>query len=114
MSKLKISTAVALGALMAAGAASTAGAQGYGRYDDHRFEAQRGDQRLTTSYVDGLQWRIQQAARERRISWGQAQELQRELSRVQPLAYRYQTGQARPGEVTLLERTVSRIEAATS
>lgn len=111
MSTRKIVIAFAMGALATAGVAATASAQP-DRYDQ-RFDAQRGDQRLTTSYVDGLQWKIQQAARERRISWDQARDLQAQLSRVQPLAYRYQTGQARPNEVLMLERTVSRIERAT-
>jgi hypothetical protein len=35
--------------------------------------------------------------------------LQDELNQVKPLAYRYQTGQARQWEVARLERTVDRI-----
>lgn len=87
-----------------------------GRYYDHGFERgyDRGyDQhrvdRLSTGYVDGLDWKIQNAARQGRISWREAQELRQDLNRVKPLAYRYQTGQARQWEVDRLQRTVDRI-----
>jgi hypothetical protein len=126
MSKSKVVAAAAVSVLMFAGTASSASAQ-IGRYDgdgnDRRHDQRhdqgrdhedlRGGGQLTTGYVDGLQWRIQQAAREGRISWGQARNLQQDLTRVQPIAFRYQTGQARRWEVDQLQRVVSRIEAVT-
>jgi hypothetical protein len=77
------------------------------RYYDHRFDRQV--DRLSTGYVDRLNLRINDAAREGRISWRQARDLQDQLNQVKPLAYRYQTGQARQWEVNRLERTVDRV-----
>lgn len=77
--------------------------RGYDRGYDHRVD------RLSTGYVDSLNWKIQNAAREGRISWREARDLQGDLNRVKPLAWRYQTGQARPYEINRLERTVDRI-----
>jgi hypothetical protein len=118
MSKITRTSIAILGAATLASIASAANAQPGRYYGDrgdytHRYE-QRADNRLTSAYVDGLQWRIQEAARERRISWNQARDLQHDLSRVQPIAYRYQTGQARPWEVNQLQRTIDRIDAVTS
>ena len=81
-----------------------------GRFYDrgHDYGFNRHD-RLSTAYVDSLNWRINNAAREGRISWREARDLQNELNQVKPLAYRYQTGQARQWEVNRLERTVDRI-----
>jgi hypothetical protein len=79
-----------------------------GRYYDQERDYGRSE-RLTTGYVDSLNWRINNAAREGRISWREARDLQNELNQVKPLAYRYQTGQARQWEVNRLERTVDRI-----
>ena len=72
------------------------------------------DSRLNTSYVDSLDWKITNAAQRGVISWGEARELRGELRSVQPLAYRNQTGQARPWEIRRLENVVSRIESATT
>jgi hypothetical protein len=66
----------------------------------------------TTGYVDGLDWKITNAAREHRISWQEARELRDDLRRVQPIAYRVQTGQANGWERQRLDRTVARIESA--
>jgi hypothetical protein len=81
-----------------------------GRYYDHGRNYGRAD-RLSTTYVDSLNWQINNAAREGRISWREARDLQNQLNQVKPLAYRYQTGQARQWEVDRLERTVDRIDS---
>lgn len=111
MNKLKITTAVAAAALamtgMAAGAAQAQPWRDYDRHEDYRGN-------LTSSYVDSLEWRINNAAQEGRISWGQARSLQRELRAVQPLAWRVQTGQASRYEYQRLSSAVNRIEAATN
>lgn len=107
MTKLKTLAAVAASTIALGGAAvTTAQAQPW-----HHAYA---DNRLTTSYVDGLDWKITNAARNGAISWGQARELRMELRRVQPLAWRVETGQARPWEVNNLERVVDRIDNLTS
>jgi hypothetical protein len=119
MKKILLSLA-ALGAVAAA--AAPAAAQDYGRYgryggygDYGRYGGYHQDYRtgrLTTPYVDSLDWKIVNAAREGRISWGEARDLRREFREVQPIAWRVQTGEARPWEVARLDRVVSRIEAA--
>ena len=110
MTKLKMFAAVAASTLALGGAAVTT-AQAQPWY--HGYNAYNGDNRLTTSYVDGLEWKIDNAARNGAISWGQARELRGELRSVQPLAYRVQTGQARPWEVNRLEAVVNRIDNLT-
>lgn len=77
----------------------------YDRGHDRRVD------RLSTSYVDSLDWRIDNAARQGRIDWREAQDLKHDLNRVKPLAWRYQNGQARPWEVDRLQRTVDRINS---
>jgi hypothetical protein len=72
------------------------------------------DNRLTTSYVDSLDWKITNAAQRGVISWDEARDLRGELRSVQPLAYRVQTGQASGWEVRRLESTVNRIDSATN
>jgi hypothetical protein len=69
---------------------------------------------LTTSHVDSLRWRIDNAARMGEISWSQARNLHMQLRRVQPIAYRVQTGVATRGEYNRLARTVDRIERMTA
>ena len=71
-------------------------------------------QPLTTPYVDSLDWKITNAAREGRISWGEARELRGELRSVHDLAWRNQTGQIRPWEYRRLASTVHHIEARVS
>lgn len=108
MTNLKTMMAIAASTIAIGGAAvSTADAQPWrgGYYSDSR---------LTTSYVDGLQWKINSAARDGVISWGQARDLRAQLRSVQPIAYRAQTGQARPWEVRRLEAVVDRIDSLTS
>jgi hypothetical protein len=112
MTKLKMIAAVAASTLALGGVAvTTAQAQPW----HHEYYEHNGynDSRLTTSYVDGLNWKITNAARNGAISWGQARELRGELRGVQPLAYRVQTGQARPWEVNRLEAVVNRIDNLT-
>lgn len=114
MTKLKTIAAIAAStlALGSAGVATTAMAQPWHHdYDDDGYR--NTDSRLTTSYVDGLDWKITNAARNGMISWGQARELRGELRSVQPLAWRVQTGQARPWEVNRLENVVNRIDGLT-
>ncbi|MGA0606254.1 hypothetical protein ACO2Q0_09660 [Phenylobacterium sp. VNQ135] len=112
MTKLKFTTAIAAATLAVTGvAAGAAQAQPWRDYERH--EEYRGGN-LTSSYVDSLEWRINNAAREGRIPWGQARQLQRELRAVQPLAWRVETGQASRYEYQRLSSTVNRIEAATN
>jgi hypothetical protein len=66
----------------------------------------------TTGYVDGLNYRIDQAARQGRISWNEARNLHMMTHEAQPLAWRVQTGQARPWERARLERLVGQVNAA--
>jgi len=109
MTKLKMIAAAAASTLMLGGAtvATTAQAQPWHQHYSGR------DSRLMTPYVDGLAWKIDNAARTGRISWREARDLHAELRAVQPLAWRYQTGQARPHEVNRLERVVNRIDGLT-
>ena len=107
---------LSLAAIAAVGtAASPAAAQPWrGDHDHGRYEHRTGyrNGRLTTAYVDGLEWKINNAARQGRISWGEARELRREFRQVQPLAWRVETGSARRWEVERLDRAVTRIEQA--
>jgi hypothetical protein len=108
---------IALAATTALAAAVPAAAQpwrGDNDYRDDRRYEHRGhvDHRLTTSYVDSLEWKIRNAAQERRISWQDARELREQLRQVQPLAWRVETGRASSWEHQRLERTVNRIERA--
>lgn len=112
MKKLLIALAATatLGAAAAPAAAQPWG-YGYERGHDRGYDRHYGGQ-LTTSYVDSLEWRINNAAREGRISWGSARQLRDELRQIQPLAWRVQTGQASRREFQRLSRGVDRIEAA--
>jgi hypothetical protein len=67
------------------------------------------DGRSPTAYVDGLQWQIDTAAREGRISWQQHRWLQRDLNEAKPLAYKVETNTAAPWERDRLDRDVSEI-----
>ena len=108
MTKLKTILAIAASAIAIGGAAvSTANAQPW-RHDYYS------DNRLTTSYIDGLQWKINNAARDGRISWGEARDLRAQVRSVQPIAWRAQNGQARPWEVNRLEAVVNRVDSLTS
>jgi hypothetical protein len=111
MTKLKTFAAIAAStlALSAATVATTAQAQPW----NHGYSNRGVDGRLTTSYVDGLDWKINNAAQYGRISWGQARNLRAELQGMKPIAWRVQTGQARPYEVNRLENFVNRVDSLT-
>jgi hypothetical protein len=70
--------------------------------------------RLTTAYVDSLEWKIDNAAQAGALSHGQANRLRSELHEAQPLAWRVETGQARGYERHRLQGLVSDIEGAVS
>ena len=114
MTKLKMIAAAAASTIAIGGmAVTTAQAQPWRHYDNDYNRGYVHDSRLTTSYVDGLQWKINNAARNGVISWGQARDLRMQLRSVQPIAWRVQTGQARPWEVNRLEAVVNRIDSLT-
>lgn len=110
MTKMKTLAAIAASTVAISGIGITA-AQAqpwhHGYYSDAR------DSRLMTPYVDGLAWKIDNARNQGRISWREARDLHAQLRSVQPLAYRYQTGQARGYEVQRLARVVNRIDSLT-
>jgi len=111
MTKLKTLATIAASTLAIGGAtvATTASAQPW----HHNYHNEYNDNRLTTSYVDGLGWKIDNARSRGMISWRQARDLHSQLREVQPLAWRYQNGQARPWEVRRLEAVVNRIDSVT-
>ena len=111
MKKLKTLAAIAASTLALGGAvATTAQAQPW----HHDYYNHRSDDRLATPYVSGLVWKINNAARNGWISWGEARRLREEAVAVQPLSYRYETGRARPDEVRRLAAVVDRIDRITS
>ena len=118
MKKILLSLA-AVGAIAAA--ASPAAAQswpGYGPPDagrpyQDRYDGYRGPDR-PAGYVDNLDWKINNAAREGRISWDEARELHGEFRDVQPIAWRVRTGRASRWEAVRLDRTLAHIERAVS
>lgn len=121
MTKLKTFAAIAASTMALTGVTVTAAqAQPWNHdryYDNQRYDNQRyenHDSRLTTSYVDGLDWKINNAARQGQISWRDARGLRGELQQMKPIAWRVQTGQARPWEVNRLEQFVNRVDALTS
>jgi hypothetical protein len=118
LKKIIIASSAAL--TMTGVAASIANAQPYRYYGDRSYSdryygagieerRERRTDRLTTAFVDSLNWRVQNAAREGRINWREAQRLQNDLNSVKPLAWRYQNGQARQWEVDRLQQTVDRV-----
>ena len=68
--------------------------------------------RLTTGYVDGLAWKIDNAVQTRVISPGQGNRLHAELREAQPLAWRVQTGEARGYQRQRLDDLVADIEGS--
>ena len=109
MRKFKYMALIGASALAVSAASTlTAQAQPWG------YHGPAYDSRLNTSYVDSLDWKITNAARNGVISWGEARDLRGQLRSVQPLAYRVQTGQARGYEVQRLRAVVNRIDAATN
>lgn len=107
---LSLAAAAALGLAAAPAAAHS---WGHDRYDHQHHGGAYGD-RLATPYVDGLEWKIRNAARNGWISWGEAHHLLAELRSVQPLAWRYQTGQAARWELRRLASVVDHIDSRTS
>lgn len=108
---------IALAATTAlAAAAAPAAAQSWRGDNDHRDFRDNGrghaTSQRTTGYVDGLEWQINNAVQERRISRGEGRQLLADLRQVQPLAWKVQTGRASGWERQRLERTVSRIQEA--
>jgi opacity protein-like surface antigen len=110
---LSLAAVAALAAAAAPAAAQEGRWAGRGGYDYGRHQTYGGaPYRLTTPYVDGLDWKIRNAAQEGRISWGEARELRREYLQVKSIAWRVQTGEARRWEIERLDRVVTRIEQA--
>jgi hypothetical protein len=107
MTKKNIFAAIGASALMLTGTVATpAAAQAY-RYYDRSHHDYNGS--LSTSYVDSLEWRINNSP----MPYGERRALMRELRQIQPLAYRVQTGQASRWEYNRLVAGVNRIENAT-
>jgi hypothetical protein len=100
---------------LAVSAVSTAAAQAqpWHDYGPARY-APASDARLTTGYVDRLDARVANAARERLISWQEARDLRGELRDARALAWRVQTGRADRWEVRRLGNSLGRVEAAVS
>jgi len=116
MKKILLSLA-AVGAVVAAAAPAAAQpwrdyGPGPARFDGYHQPYHDG--RLSTGYVDSLDWKIRNAARNGRISWDQARALRGEVRAVQPIAWRVQTGQASRWETARLERTVDHVEYVVS
>ena len=112
----------AAAALAAAVVPATAQPYGYGADRGQTYEQPRAyEQQQAYGYapgrhvmgrLTGLDRRIQDAAQERRISWGQARDLRSDLQRVRPIAWRIENGRASGWERQRLETTVSRVEYA--
>ena len=96
---------LSMAAVAALGAAAVPAAAQPWRGDHDRYEGQR-----FTGRYDALEWQIQQAAQERRISWNEARELQRMWRDAQPLAWRVETGRASGWERQRVFNTMNRIE----
>jgi hypothetical protein len=114
MTKLKLMAAISATALMLGGTVATTASAQPGRYYDRDYNHydrynHYDSGRLTTSYVDSLEWRINNSP----IPFGERRALLRELRQIQPLAWRVQTGQASRWEYNRLVNGVARIERAT-
>lgn len=100
----------AAAALMAA--AAPAAAQDWrGQNDGYNSRPHAGAQR--NNLLTGLEWKIDNAAREGRLSRAEARNLMGELRQVQPIAWKVQAGRATSWERQRLDRVVNRIERAT-
>lgn len=88
--------------------------QGYG-HREYRGEGRASAGRnLTSSYVDSLEWRINNAAQEGRLPRYEARRLISELRQIQgPAIYRVENGRASAWEIRRVSNVVERIEAAT-
>jgi hypothetical protein len=110
MTKLKMMAALGASALMLGGTIATTASAQPGRYYDRSYDrGYHNDGHLTTSYVDSLEWRINNSP----IPGGERRALLRELRQIQPLAWRVQTGEASRWEYNRLAQGVARIERAT-
>jgi hypothetical protein len=107
----KILLSLAATAAIVAAAAPAAAPPWRGDPNTARDRGYVGSQ-LNTSYVDGLEWKINNAAQQRAISRGEQRQLLSELRQIQPIAWRVQTGQASRWERQRLENGVARIESA--
>jgi hypothetical protein len=96
-----------------AAAAAPAAAQSWRGQDSYAQRGYGGSQ-LSTGYVDALEWKIQNAVNEGRISRGEGRSLMAEFRQVQPLAWRVETGRASGWERQRLQRAVTRIDQAVS
>ena len=117
MTKLKTIAAIAASTLALGGAAvaTTAQAQPWDHgYTDNRAYDHHIDGRLTVQYINGLDWKISNAARQGRLSWRDARDLRAQLQDMKPLAWRVQSGRARPYEVNRLERFVNQVDSLTN
>lgn len=109
--------------VMAGAIVAPAMAQPYGNYqhgyDNGRREYQDAGRatvgrNLTSSYVDSLEWRINNAAQQGRISRFEARRLLSDLRQIQgPAIYRVENGRATDWEIRHVSSIVSRIQAAT-
>ncbi|HEY8615546.1 hypothetical protein [Phenylobacterium sp.] len=104
----KILLSMAAVAALGAAAVPAAAQPWRGDYDrSDRYEGQR-----FTGRYDALEWQINSAARERRLSWGEARELLDMWRTNQPLAWRVETGRASGWERQRVLTTMNRIERA--
>jgi hypothetical protein len=117
MTKLKMIVPAAAALIMTGIAAAPTMAQPYG-YDHGGYRGGNGGyagRHLTSSYVDSLEWRINNAAQQGQISGREAGRLIGDLRQIQgPMIYRVENGQASNGEVRHVSNVVSRIESETS
>lgn len=110
MTKLKIIVPAAAALIMGGIAAAPTMAQPYG-YDHGGYAGRH----LTSSYVDSLEWRINNAANQDQISGREAGRLIADLRQIQgPMIYRVENGRASSWEVRRVSNVVSRIESETS
>ena len=134
MSRLTNTAAIGLAALLLAGTTTApAMAQPYRDYQrDQAYQRDQGYQRgqgnreyrgegrasagrnLTSSYVDSLEWRINNAVQEGRLPRYEARRLISELRQIQgPAIFRVENGRASGWEIRRVSNVVDRIEAAT-
>jgi hypothetical protein len=114
-----ILAAAAAGALAAAAVPAAAQQRYQGDYNrgnqggyDQRGDRGGVDYHLTSGYVDGLFWKLDNAAQEGRMSRREAVQLKRELRQVQEFANPVETGRASNWQYQSLQRTVARIDQA--
>jgi opacity protein-like surface antigen len=105
---LSLTAAAALAAAAAPAAAQDWRGQNDGYRNDRPYAGAQRNNALT-----GLEWKIDNAAREGRLSRSEARNLLSELRQVQPIAWKVQAGRATSWERQRLERVVNRIERAT-